>query len=136
MFCSKCGNRLEDESRFCNKCGSPITSTTSDYATTTSRRPAPETALIKIQMEPEPMLFKLGKMEVWMDGRMVNNELFFGKTVEISVHDMGWHSLQVTYKVLWTLRSELLPFQISPNQVLNFEAIYSHYPGTIDLVQL
>jgi len=24
MFCSKCGNFLDDESRFCNKCGAPV----------------------------------------------------------------------------------------------------------------
>ena len=97
---------------------------------------AQASAKIRIEMESQPLLLKLGKMEVWLDGQVISKDLWFGKTMEFIVTEMGQHTLQISLKSILTRKSELVTFQISAGQLLNFEGIYSNISGGVNLVQM
>jgi hypothetical protein len=97
---------------------------------------AQASAKIRIEMESQPLLLKLGKMEVWLDGQVISKDLWFGKTMEFIVTEMGQHTLQISLKSILTRKSELVTFQISDGQLLNFEGIYSNLSGGVTLLQM
>lgn len=154
MFCSQCGFNVGDTSRFCSSCGAPVAQApvpaTPNFAPEADPPQAPvatvapvptysvaqASAKIRIEMESQPLLLKLGKMEVWLDGQVISKDLWFGKTMEFIVTEMGQHTLQISLKSILTRKSELLTFQISAGQLLNFEGIYSNISGGVNLVQM
>lgn len=158
MFCSQCGFNVGDTSRFCSSCGAPVAQAPAPVATVApvampvpAPAPAPvvqpvapaptysvaqASAKIRIEMESQPLLLKLGKMEVWLDGQVISKDLWFGKTMEFIVTEMGQHTLQISLKSILTRKSELVTFQISDGQLLNFEGIYSNLSGGVTLLQM
>jgi hypothetical protein len=143
MFCSECGSKLAESAKFCSGCGRAVTATqprptvaTPQYAAPPSARADAGTAKIVIEMESQPFLLKLGKIQVLLDDQVISTDLWFGKTMEFTISEMGQHTIQIALKSVLTRSSEKLSFQISSGQRLKFDGVYSNFGGGVSLVQI
>jgi hypothetical protein len=97
---------------------------------------APQPAKIIVEMESQPFLIKLGKIQVLLDDHVISSDLWFGKTIEFTITEPGAHTIQIALKSVLTRSSELLSFQIAPGQVIKFDGLYSNFGGGVSLVQI
>ena len=93
-------------------------------------------AKIVIEMESQPFLIKLGKIQVLLDDQVISSDLWFGKTMEFTLTEPGAHTIQIALKSVLTRSSEKLSFQIAPGQVIKFDGVYGNFGGGVSLVQI
>ena len=158
MFCSECGFKLASSSKFCSNCGHAVQQSEAPQQTPQAQPPAPaqlqrqiesafspptqpavaapDPATIVIEMESQPFLIKLGKIQVLLDERVISSDLWFGKTMEFKITEPGTHTIQIALKSVLTRSSETLSFQIAPGQVIKFDGIYGNFGGGVSLVQI
>ena len=143
MFCSECGSKLAEAAKFCSGCGKAVAASQPQPAVATPQFVAPPasrvdtgTAKIVIEMESQPFLLKLGKIQVLLDDQVISTDLWFGKTMEFTISEMGQHTIQIALKSVLTRSSEKLSFQISSGQSLKFDGVYSNFGGGVSLVQI
>ena len=97
---------------------------------------APQPAKIVIEMESQPFLIKLGKIQVLLDDQVISSDLWFGKTMEFTMTEPGAHTIQIALKSVLTRSSEKLSFQIAAGQTIKFDGIYGNFGGGVSLVQI
>lgn len=97
---------------------------------------APQPAKIIIEMESQPFLIKLGKIQVLLNNQVISSDLWFGKTMEFTIAEPGAHTIQIALKSVLTRSSDVLSFQIAPGQVIKFDGIYGNFGGGVSLVQI
>jgi hypothetical protein len=144
MFCSECGAKLTESAKFCSACGTAVSQSQQQPAATRAAQfaaaPPPQvdtgTAMIVIEMESQPFLLKLGKIQVLLDDQVISSDLWFGKTMEFTISEMGQHTVQIALKSVLTRSSEKISFQIEAGQTLKFDGIYSNFGGGVSLVQI
>ena len=143
MFCSECGSKLAESAKFCSGCGKAVAASQAQPAVATPQFVAPPaaraetgTAKIVIEMESQPFLLKLGKIQVLLDDQVISTDLWFGKTMEFTISEMGQHTIQIALKSVLTRSSEKISFQISSGQSLKFDGVYSNFGGGVSLVQI
>lgn len=144
MFCSECGAKLTDSAKFCGACGTPVSQSQPPPAASRAEQfamaPPPQvvtdTASIVIEMESQPFLLKLGKIQVLLDDQVISSDLWFGKTTELTISEMGQHTVQIALKSVLTRSSEKITFQIEAGQTLKFDGIYSNFGGGVTLIQV
>jgi hypothetical protein len=144
MFCSECGAKLADSAKFCSACGTavsqgqqqPVTARPVQSAVAPPPKVDTGTATIVIEMESQPFLLKLGKIQVLLDDQLISSDMWFGKTMEFTISEMGQHTVQIALKSVLTRSSEKISFQISAGQTLKFDGIYSNFGGGVTLIQV
>ncbi len=144
MFCSECGAKLADSAKFCSACGTAVSQGQQQPVTArhvqSAVGPPPKvdtgTATIVIEMESQPFLLKLGKIQVLLDDQLISSDLWFGKTMKFTISEMGQHTVQIALKSVLTRSSEKISFQISAGQTLKFDGIYSNFGGGVTLIQV
>lgn len=144
MFCSECGSKLDQSAKFCSGCGHAISQnaerpsapSANQFAASPSAQMSTDSAKIIIEMESQPFLLKLGKIQVLLDDQVINSDLWFGKTMEFQISEPGQHTIQIALKSVLTRSSEKLSFHISSGQTLKFDGIYSNFGGGVSLVQI
>jgi hypothetical protein len=165
MFCSECGFKLAASAKFCSSCGHAVQHNEVSQQAPQAKpqthaqpprhiepdfrppvqpaafAPQPTTAALPpakiiIEMESQPFLIKLGKIQVLLDDQVVSSGLWFGKTMEFIIADSGAHTIQIALKSVLTRSSEKLSFQIAPGQVIKFDGIYGNFGGGVSLVQI
>jgi hypothetical protein len=144
MFCTECGSKLDQSAKFCSGCGyavsqsegQPTLASSSQFAAQPSTQISTNISKIVIEMESQPFLLKLGKIQVLLDDQIINSDLWFGKTMEFQLTEPGQHTIQIALKSVLTRSSEKISFHISSGQTLKFEGIYSNFGGGVSLVQI
>jgi hypothetical protein len=144
MFCTECGSKLDSSAKFCCGCGNailrndglPTATPASQFAAPTTAQISTTSTSIVIEMESQPFLLKLGKIQVLLDDQIINSDLWFGKTMEFQLSEPGQHTLQIALKSVLTRSSEKISFHISSGQTLKFDGIYSNFGGGVSLVQI
>ena len=163
MFCIECGTNLPPTAKFCSGCGVAVSQSQpskESVQVAESSQSAPVVAQpqkdvstptpasiekkevkvaggkIQIEMESQPFLLSIGKIQVLIDGKVVSSDLWFGKTIELSIADASSHKLQIQLKSILTRSSDVLTFKVESGQMLKFEGIYGNITGGVSLVQV
>lgn len=78
MFCSNCGEKLDDNVKFCAKCGAPVATKSSDYGAAGQRESAYRREGSEVDDRPERKIGRLDLNKVSDAGNEVK-KMFFDK---------------------------------------------------------
>ena len=146
MYCSHCGHQLQDNDKFCIKCGAKAgvpaaedvaevseSSALAQGSTAASSSPSLADAWLDFTIA-QPMLLPLEKIELLIDDVPYPRIFKFGDSEKIKIAP-GNHRLQAVIKVtILKRRSDPVAFTIQPGAVRKVLLDYNDLTGGITLI--
>jgi hypothetical protein len=147
LYCSHCGHQLQDNDKFCIKCGAKAgvpaaeagaevseRSTLAQGSTAASSSSSLADAWLDFTIDTQPMLLPLEKIELLIDDVPYPRIFKFGASEKIKIAP-GNHRLQAVINVtILKRRSDLVAFTIQPGAVRKVLLDYNNVTGGCKLI--